>query len=231
MTADPPGAIKKRLDEGSDSDTSEIELMEDEEDALLLNDEEQLTSLIEVVRKERHGTKSNRSSCLGTTLLYLLSVIALATGAAYYFLVYSKYPHYSCPANFEADEESAKSYLLANGRVENDTQFLLSYRQKGQMDLWGNSYEEYKEQIYDWKANHFGELKSGDSIYESASGLGLNLVMTLEILEEMYNVTNLKVYGNDVRRRNQPNFSSQQILSDTNQYVLLPVFYSMLQTL
>ena len=39
-------------------------------------------------------------------------------------------------------------------------------------------------------------LKSGDSIYESACGNGLNLLVTTEVLLEN-NITNITIYGND----------------------------------
>jgi hypothetical protein len=41
-------------------------------------------------------------------------------------------------------------------------------------------------------------LKDGDSIYESACGIGLNLYLTLEILHEVNGIKSLKVYGSEI---------------------------------
>jgi len=52
--------------------------------------------------------------------------------------------------------------------------------------------------MYHWKSTRFPKnLKDGDTIYESACGIGLNLIMTLEILQEVKGVNNLIVYGNE----------------------------------
>jgi len=40
-------------------------------------------------------------------------------------------------------------------------------------------------------------VKNGDRIYESACGIGLNLVMTLEVLKQDHGITDLEVHGND----------------------------------
>ena len=61
-----------------------------------------------------------------------------------------------------------------------------------------NKYEDRKSKLSDWKISKFSSLKSGDSIYESATGLGTNLALTLEILEETKGIKNLKIYGNDM---------------------------------
>lgn len=54
-----------------------------------------------------------------------------------------------------------------------------------------------KELIKPWKVEVFVEnLRSGDSIYESACGNGMNLLMTTEILKE-HNIHPIHVYGND----------------------------------
>jgi len=137
-----------------------------------------------------HGKEDARTASI---TLIVSVMVALSYGA---FLLYERrLPSYSCPT-METDEERSKLYLLSENNVENDTAFMLTYREKGH-DHWGWSFEEYKDEMYSWKASRFAELKDGDTIYESASGLGLNLVMTLEILHEMKNVSNLVVYGNE----------------------------------
>lgn len=64
-------------------------------------------------------------------------------------------------------------------------------------DGYRHSFNEMKDMMYGWKKHYFSNLQSGDLIYESACGMGFNLAMTLQILEETRNVTNLTVYGND----------------------------------
>lgn len=62
-------------------------------------------------------------------------------------------------------------------------------------DGWGHSYNEFKEILYEWKSTYFSSLQSGDTIFESGCGSGLNLLMTVDILKESANVDDLKVYG------------------------------------
>jgi SAM-dependent methyltransferase len=52
--------------------------------------------------------------------------------------------------------------------------------------------------MYHWKSTRFApHLESGDWIYESACGIGMNLYMTLEILNEVKGIESLKVFGNE----------------------------------
>ena len=69
---------------------------------------------------------------------------------------------------------------------------------KGEIyDGWSGNFHERKEQIRAWKElAYVPNVNSGDIIYESACGIGFNLLMTAEILQE-YNITNLTIYGND----------------------------------
>lgn len=71
-----------------------------------------------------------------------------------------------------------------------------NFREKS-YDGWRLSFNQFKKSLYMFKKEVFvANLKSGDSLYESACGVGLNLIMTLEILEK-YNISNIQVYGND----------------------------------
>jgi hypothetical protein len=68
-------------------------------------------------------------------------------------------------------------------------------------DHWGHTYEELKASLYQWKSQHFVKgIKSGDRIYESACGIGLNAYMTLEIMDEVAGIQNIEFYGNDYAR-------------------------------
>jgi SAM-dependent methyltransferase len=76
------------------------------------------------------------------------------------------------------------------------TEYLKSFRDT-EFDNWGHSYEEVKDGMHSWKSRSFADLKSGDRIYESACGIGMNLYMTLEILQQASDVHNVTVYGNE----------------------------------
>jgi len=66
-----------------------------------------------------------------------------------------------------------------------------------EFDDWGHSYGSYKRLLRPWKEQAFiPNLKTGDSVYESACGSGLNLLLTTEIAAE-FGITNLSIYGND----------------------------------
>ena len=81
--------------------------------------------------------------------------------------------------------------------TDNMTEFLTTFRSDN-FDNWGHSYEEVKQGMYHFKSTHYPPyLKDGDSIYESACGIGLNLFMTLEILQEVKGIEELFVYGNE----------------------------------
>lgn len=60
---------------------------------------------------------------------------------------------------------------------------------------WGISYDAVKEAVRPWKKERFvANLKNGDSIFESGCGVGLNLIMTLEILQEE-DIRDVHLYG------------------------------------
>jgi len=112
---------------------------------------------------------------------------------------------YECPAQQQTAENIASArkeheewYVSVSNRIAktNLTDYFLSFRDT-EFDNWGHSYEEIKKGMYKWKSEHFEGLNSGDWIYESACGIGLNLFMTLEILNEVQGLTNLVVYGNE----------------------------------
>jgi SAM-dependent methyltransferase len=108
---------------------------------------------------------------------------------------------YSCP---DPEELSSSIGGVSSSLREwyakppvNMTDFLKVFRNTD-FDDWGHSYEEFKAGMYDWKGRRFADLRTGDAIYESACGIGLNLHMTLEILSETAQVEGLAVYGNEL---------------------------------
>jgi hypothetical protein len=95
------------------------------------------------------------------------------------------------------ENDSTKEYdTLYQQITENITHYLHHFRTEN-YDEWGYSYEYVKNQSRPFKAKYFlPNLKNNDIIFESACGSGLNLYLTLEILEE-FGIENLVVYGND----------------------------------
>ena len=93
--------------------------------------------------------------------------------------------------------ESFDEYIKpVEQRANNLQDYLQTYRTK-EFDAWLRTYEQVLEGMRHWKSTHIvPNVKSGDKIYESASGMGLNLVMTLEILKE-HGINDVTVYGNE----------------------------------
>ena len=134
----------------------------------------------------------------GVTLVAaLLYILALFGGSK------SGPIHFQCPREIERAENYDPSsfdevYEQETKRITNNlTEFLETFRTDS-FDDWGHTYDEVKTGMYHWKSKMFPpEINEGDSIYESACGIGLNLFMTLEILKEVKNIDTLYVYGNE----------------------------------
>jgi hypothetical protein len=109
---------------------------------------------------------------------------------------------FACPSAVpkaaNADENQKEWYDATSAEIaQNVTKFLSTFREKEEYDNWSHSYEQVKAKYVSFKAKYFApNLSSGMSIYESASGIGLNLLMTLEFLEQQ-NVKEIIVYGNE----------------------------------
>jgi hypothetical protein len=97
---------------------------------------------------------------------------------------------YQCPEVIEEadnfDPSFEKDYVNVTKQItDNMTEFLDTFRD-ADFDDWGRSYETVKQGMFHWKSTRYpAYLKDGDSIYESACGIGLNLFMTLEILQQV----------------------------------------------
>jgi len=111
---------------------------------------------------------------------------------------------YQCPevnrnitSSNEKYVESIDEFYASNGNNDFDIE---NYEEM-KYDGWDQNFKDKKKYLYEWKSKYFSMLKSGDLIYESACGMGLNLLMTLQILSEEHQVTHLKVYGNDYLER------------------------------
>lgn len=114
--------------------------------------------------------------------------------------------NYQCPSSaslritaeiFHA--QMKKGYAQVSESVATDmNEFLKTFRETD-FDEWGQTYDYFKTGMTPFKSNYFAPyLKNGDTIYESACGIGLNLYMTLEILMETNGLKNLIVYGNEL---------------------------------
>jgi hypothetical protein len=97
------------------------------------------------------------------------------------------------PNNVEGQYENVTKSITTNM-----TEFLTTFRDS-KFDDWGKTYQEIKQDMRHFKSTYFTPyLQDGSTIYESACGIGLNLYMTLEILQEVAGIENLFVYGNEV---------------------------------
>jgi hypothetical protein len=75
--------------------------------------------------------------------------------------------------------------------------FIDKYR-NSTYDAWGFTYEQVLEGMRSWKEQHVvPNVQSGDDVYESACGIGLNLVMTAELLHA-HGIDNVRLFGNEV---------------------------------
>lgn len=111
-------------------------------------------------------------------------------------------PRFSCPSSVEIPDNDflfQERYGYATDALPtNINDFLGTFRTKT-YDDWVRTYEQMKTGMYDWKTKYFApNLNDGDSIYESACGIGLNLYLTLEILNEVKGLESLVLYGNDI---------------------------------
>ena len=110
--------------------------------------------------------------------------------------------HFSCPARVKTSAndiptENAEYKRVTNQIKTNLTGYMQTFRNSS-FDLWGRTYDTVKNGMYHWKSTRFAPyLENGNSIYESACGIGMNLYMTLEILNQVKGIESLIVYGNE----------------------------------
>jgi hypothetical protein len=109
---------------------------------------------------------------------------------------------YQCPATNKGTVDIANNshkvhhyQVQIDEQFKNFTRFLETFR-NNHFDQWFFSWEHAKKSNYDWKSRMY-DVRDGDSVYESANGIGLNLYMTMEILHEAKGIESLVLYGND----------------------------------
>lgn len=114
----------------------------------------------------------------------------------------SKEKTFACPRRIDQvkrnHEETFEEYLIPTRNTKtNLTDFLDNYRER-EFDAWERSYTEVLEGMRHWKTTRIvPNVQSGDKIYESACGIGLNLLLTLELLHE-HGISGVHLYGNEV---------------------------------
>lgn len=97
-----------------------------------------------------------------------------------------------------APETSDQYTAVSEAINSNVTEFLQTFKESN-FDDWGKSYNEVKQGMYHFKSTYYPPyLQDGSTIYDSACGRGVNLYMTLEILQETNGIENLFVYGNEL---------------------------------
>ena len=160
-------------------------------------------------RAMRYAAEADGESCYICVARWCMVAILVLAGVVgtVHVLTHSEEINvleYSCPSgdhlkvaeNFDK-ESFDKEYGDDTKMIKSNlTEFLDNFR-SADFDAWGHSYDEVKGGMRSWKEKYFPpNIKSGESIYESACGVGLNLYMTLEILHERH-IDELVVYGNE----------------------------------
>jgi SAM-dependent methyltransferase len=157
-------------------------------------------------------TRILRTNCTWTRRLQVLSILIVvslfyhnhpAAGVSSNSTTTYKEPeglvHFTCPAveNTTASIVDNEYTRFSKNILKSDPKDYIQNFREMEFDGWKKSYNEIKSGMYHWKSTRYLDLKDGDHIYESACGIGLNLVMTLEILNEVKGLENLVVYGNE----------------------------------
>ena len=110
-------------------------------------------------------------------------------------------PHsqYTCPHTPSAKSENDfDGYWATYKNMNKHNQHQLDNFRNLPYDQRSDPYWKMKEKAFAFKAAYFGNvINSGQHMYESACGTGGNLLMTMEILQEEFDIVNLTLHGND----------------------------------
>ena len=105
----------------------------------------------------------------------------------------------TCPTNVEKsanDQADDFDLYVKDANAHKNITFSKEFRAMT-LDGWGITFNEVKELLRPWKEKVFVEnIEPGDSVYESAMGIGMNLIISAEILREN-NIDGLTLSGND----------------------------------
>jgi hypothetical protein len=191
---------------------SSFDIEEEEfDEALGLLDHAPIRSYAEELEEEKRANHAWKWWVVTLVLVMLWSSYLLESPNSNSSKSFSSvaYPQYQCPRQKGGEEENFPENVQnfedemdeAYGKIsksleQNITEFLKDFRSET-YDDWDQTYDKMKTAVHDWKYEHYVPyMKNGSSIFESACGIGLNLYMTLEIIQEA-GIQDVKVYGND----------------------------------
>ena len=115
--------------------------------------------------------------------------------------------YYTCPSSSSTDTEqqlpqihyadNMDVYLDPIRNISHHFETFVQHYRDYEFDDWGVTYRDFAHGRTAWKSTMYTPyLQSGNVIYESASGIGMNLLVTLEILQQ-HNITNISYFGNE----------------------------------
>ena len=175
----------------------------------------------DIRRGEQHNKinkrwKVNDPNANNRAWRWWLVTILFVTVASHYFYKHaedeeaspvSSSLNYDCPRyqvpfdNF--DRASIDRYSFTVDKYTQDLRDFKSKMHSYTFDKSERTYDEFKASIRDWVVETIvPHLKTGDSIYGSEFGVGLNLYATLEILKEEADIKGIHVYGSDYSESN-----------------------------
>ena len=109
---------------------------------------------------------------------------------------------FSCPTpnqdvTNDSKEDFDEIYAEKSRTITSDRDEFKNTFRESKFDGWGRTYNTMKEQVAPFVTKYFAPyLFPGAKVYESACGIGLNLLMTLEVLQEE-GLSGITVYGNE----------------------------------
>jgi len=108
---------------------------------------------------------------------------------------------FKCPAKIKLNYDALRTNATSMVDKKNFGSFIATFRDR-EMDHWGHTYSQVKKALTGWKSTKFAPYLSNNStIYDASLGVGLNLIMTLELLKESNSLSNIIVCGNDVQKQ------------------------------
>ena len=123
---------------------------------------------------------------------------------------------YQCPVKQKVNTNGLRTQSNSVASQTDFDAFVKTYRDR-EMDHWGHSYIELKKSMAEWKSSKFAPFLSKNStIYDASLGVGLNLILTLEVLKESAGLSNIVVCGSDVQKSkvDAARYITKQLLPD-----------------
>mmetsp|Transcript_16542 Transcript_16542/g.31445 ORF Transcript_16542/g.31445 Transcript_16542/m.31445 type:complete len:363 (-) Transcript_16542:146-1234(-) len=165
------------------------------------------------------GKKSDGRRHPVRSSIYLVAVAVVLTIPTAFVLVHSDYSHqlsglvvssgspsYQCPVMEPPQPQTAANWNTVHLDAQYEREDAHTMSMDGYVtmyhnttyDNWGKTYEEVKTAMESWKRKAIIPFISpGDHVYESASGMGLNLLMLTEMLQEERGNVPITIHGND----------------------------------